>query len=123
MSPFDVLNSINSSKENLIESGDLEESAYPAFIVRRGLSLYIDSIIYANAMNISHELDHKLQYEYLLNSVRKRKRFSKWPKKLESPDIDLIKRDLNYSTKRALEVEKLLTEETIDRLKEVYSNE
>jgi hypothetical protein len=81
--PFDYTNSITYTKKNLIrdtENPELAEKQYNAFLTNRGLSYFPDTIMYANDMNMRPELDGLLQYEYLLNSIRKNKRFSKWAK-------------------------------------------
>jgi len=85
--PFDYLNSINVTKENMMrgsENDELAEKQYNAFLINRGLSYFQDTVALANEMNQRADLDYKMQYEFLLNLVRKRKRFSKWHKKNEN---------------------------------------
>ncbi|MBV32909.1 MAG: DNA polymerase, partial [Porticoccaceae bacterium] len=78
-SPFDFLNSINYSKQNLIKEPQ-DEKEYVPFIVNRGLGYFQDTIMLANEMNVNCHIDNKMQYDFLKNTVRKRKRFSKWLK-------------------------------------------
>ena len=89
----DYLNAINWSKENLLDSDDLTwYKKYPPYIINRCLSQHIDTIIMANEMNQRHGLDKKLQFHFLINSIRKRKRFGgKWTSTNRSKNLDLIK--------------------------------
>ena len=117
--PFDYLNSINSTKKNMMrgsENDELAEKQYNAFMVNRGLSYFQDTIALANEMNLRSDLDNKMQYEFLLNLVRQRKRFSKWHKKDENKNIDLIAEYYNCSQRKAVEILSVLTEEQIDNI-------
>jgi len=108
------LNSINFTKENLIEKDPDCIKKYPSFIVNKCLSAEIDSLIYANEMNKSHFLDKKMQYDFLLNSLRKRKRFSPWLRKEDIKDLDCVKTYYGYSNEKALQALKILTKTQID---------
>lgn len=96
------------------------EKLYLPFMVNRCLSFFQDTVLYANEMNQNYELDHKLQYDYLLNSVRKRKRFSKWLKNETSDDLDLVKFHFKYSDQKAKEVMDILGEEGIQKIRDLY---
>ena len=121
--PFLYLETINSTKENLMrgsENDELAEKGYNPYLVNRGLSYFQDTISLANEMNQNHFLDKKLQYEFLLNIVRKRKRFSKWHKKQEDENVDIICEYYNCSQRKAVEILKVLTEDQISAIREVY---
>jgi len=104
----EILNSINVSKKNLMESGELEEKDYLPFVINKCLSYFPDTIFYANQMNRYPLLDKKIQYDYYLNGIIKRKRFSKWIKPEENADIEIIKEIYGYSDQKAREVIDLL---------------
>lgn len=116
MNPFDFLNSINDNKKNLIVD-DLSEKAYAPFMVNRSLSYFQDTVLMANEMNINHHIDNKLQYDFLLNLVRKRKRFSKWYKQEKHADVDAVKEYYGYSTEKAMQVLPLLSTEQLTHIK------
>lgn len=116
MNPFDYLNSINDNKKDIMVD-DLAEKAYAPFTVNRSLSYFPDTVLLANEMNIRHQIDKKLQYHFLLNLVRKRKRFSKWIKADKSADIDAIKAYYKYSEEKARQVLPNLTSEQIATIK------
>jgi Bacteriophage clamp loader A subunit len=80
MNPFDYVKSINDKTENLIDRDTDCEKSYIPFIVNRSFSQFSDTVLLANTMNGMHHLDKKLQYDYLWNTIKKRKRFSKWCK-------------------------------------------
>jgi len=100
----DFLNSINQTKQNLISKDPNLEKEYVPFVVNKCLSYFPDTIFYANKMNQSSGLDKKMQYDYYLHSVSKRKRFSKWIKPEENDDIEVVKEVFGYSDARAREV-------------------
>jgi hypothetical protein len=93
------------------------EKAYAPYVVNRCLSYFPDTLLHANEMNRLNFLDKRVQYDYYLRSIRARKRFSKWLKKEESSDIDLIKQYYGYSDKRAREALRILTPEQIKSIK------
>ncbi len=117
MNPFDYLKSINSTKKNIMVD-DVTEKEYSPFIINRGLSFFPDTILYANEMNLKHHLDHRLQYDFLINIIKKKKRFSKWVKPQEIADIEVIKEYYGYSDEKAKSVIQLLNDEQIEELKQ-----
>ena len=116
VSPFDFLNTINSTKVDLMEDPD-NEKLYTSFVVNRSLSYFPDTVAIANEMNRYHHIDSKLQYHFLLNIVRKRKRFSKWDKPELENDIELVKEYYGYSNDKARQVLPLLSTENLTIIK------
>ena len=110
MNPFELIKSISSTKKDILEN----EKDYNAFMVNRGLSYFPDTVIYANEMNRFHHLDSRLQYQFLINIVRKRNRFSKWNKSTESDDIKIIKEYYGYSNEKARDVLPLLSNDNLN---------
>ncbi len=117
VSPFDYLTSINTSKRDIMVD-DITENAYSAFMVNRGLSYFADTALIANEMNRYHHLDKKLQYQFLINIVRKRKRFSKWNKPELVKDVDVVKEYYGYSNEKARQVLSLLSSDQMNNLRE-----
>jgi hypothetical protein len=114
----DYLNSINHTKEYLIDDSDPQwEKKYPSFIINKCMSGFIDTIMFANEMNINHNLPTKLQYDFFINIVRKRKRFSPWLKKEKIQDLDAVKSYYGYSNEKAQQALKILTKEQITFIK------
>ena len=109
------LNSINFNKENILDEDPTEK--YPAFVVNKCLSGSLDSVLFANEMNKSHYLNPKLQYDFLLNSLRKKKRFAPWLKKGKVEDIDAVKKYYGYSNEKAQQAMRILTKEQIKYIK------
>lgn len=110
--PFDYVTAINSTKKNLIED-DITEKAYLPFMTNRSLSYFYDTVQVANEMNRYHHLDKKLQFDFLLNTVRKRKRFSKWAKPDANQDLDAVKEYYGYSNEKARVAITLLTQDDL----------
>ena len=121
MNPFEFLNSINTTKKNLIDKDSDAESSYNPFLVNRSLSYFPDTVFMSNEMNRLHHLDAKLQYDFLINIVRKKKRFSKWDKPEERDDIECVKRYFGYSETKAKQVVSLLSESQIKTIKSKVS--
>lgn len=117
ISPFDFLNSINYSKEKLIVD-DWSEKQYNSYVINKGLSFSPDTVIQANEMNSRPHLDKLLQYSFLINIVRPKKRFNKWIKSEKIEAIEIVKDYYGYSTEKARQVVSILTHEQIDTLKQ-----
>lgn len=115
MNPFDILKGIN-EKSSKVDFGD-DESKYPAFMVNRGLSYFQDTVLLANEMNRCHHLDGQLQYDFLRGIVRKRKRFSKWAKKVAVKDVEVVKEFYGYTDAKAESVMDLFSPEDILEMK------
>jgi hypothetical protein len=115
----DYLNSINFSKEYLMDEQDPQwEKKYAPFIINKCMSSHIDTIMFANEMNMNHQLPSKLQYDFFINIVRKRKRFSPWIKKEKIQDLDAVKSYYGYSNEKAQQSLKILTKEQIAFIKQ-----
>ena len=114
----DWLNSINFTKQNLLEEDSSLAKDYPPFIINRCLSGHLDCVLLANEMNKYAFLDKDMQYEFYLNSLRKRKRFSPWLRKDKISDLDYVKRYYGYSNKKASQALKLLSKEQIEFIKQ-----
>lgn len=118
MSPFDFVNSILQNKKELI-TDDATEEEYVPFLANRSLSYHNDCVMFANEMNRRHFLDKKLQFDYLLNTVRSKKRpFAKWVKQEKNDDLACIKTIYRFSDQKAREALRLLSDEQIEQLKQ-----
>jgi len=118
--PFDYVNSINQTKNNLMretENDQLAEKGYNAFLSNRALSYHHDTVALANEMNLRSDSDKKLQYEFLLNTVRPKKRFAKWDKKEDHGDLAAIKEYFGYGESKALQALAVLTDDQIEKIK------
>ena len=110
----DYLNSINYTKEPLMDTEDEQwEKKYPPFIVNKCLAPFQDTIMLVIEINQLHHLDKKLQYDFLLNSLRTRKRFAPWLKTSKIKNLETIKKYFGYSDQRAKEVLNVLKDEDI----------
>lgn len=118
MSPFDFVKEILQGKTDIMVDSDTE-GKYSPFLVNRSLSYHLDCIAFANEMNRRHHLDNRMQFDFLLNTVRSKKRpFTKWAKSEKSEDISCIKQIFGFSDKKAYDALSLLSEEQIQQLKE-----
>jgi hypothetical protein len=113
-------NSISYTKTNLLDTDDeLWESNYSPYMVNKIFSMYKDTILYANEMNKLPHLDNKMQYDYLLNIIRSKKRFTSWPKKTQHKDFELVKEYYSYSDKKTEDIIGILTESQINYIKDI----
>ena len=117
MNPFNYLNSINHTKQDIMKD-DLDEKGYNSFLINRSLSYFYDTVGMANVMNRYHHLDNKLKYAFLINIIRKRKRFSKWMKPETESDIEVVKQYYEYSNNKAKQVLPLLSPEQINIIRQ-----
>jgi hypothetical protein len=116
----DWLNSINQTKNNLIDENIELEKEYPPYIINRCFSGHIDAIMFANEMNRFHFLPKKMQYDFYINILRKKKRFSPWIRKDAIKDIDCVKHYYGYSDEKAKQALKILTKEQINFIKSKF---
>ena len=121
MNPFEYVNAINMTKEDIMVD-DLAEKAYNPFMVNRSLSYFQDTVLYANEMNVNHTIDKRLQFDFLINMIRKRKRFSKWQKAVSDSDVEVVKEYYGYNNEKARSALSLLTRENINELKILLAN-
>ena len=125
MNPFDFVNDINFGKKDIITDSanpELAEKTYNPFLTNRALSYFPDTIQFANMMNKNSHIDHLLQYSFLLNIIRKRKRFSKWFKKNDDDVLEMVIEYYGYSVNKAKEALKLLTDDQLEKIKEKMTN-
>lgn len=116
MNPFDYVNSINSSKEDIMVD-ETTEKGYSPYMVNKALSYFIDTVMYANDMNERYHLDNKMQYFYLINTIRSKKRFSKWIKNVENNDLTAVQDYYGYSIEKAKVALSLLSNEQLTIIK------
>lgn len=118
MSPFDFINAINTTKQNLFEDPQASKD-YSSFLVNRGLSYFHDTVLYANEMNQHATIPPDWQFSFLLNTIPKKKRFSKWHKKdAETKSLLLVKEYFGYSSEKAKEALSVLSEKQISMIEE-----
>lgn len=118
--PFDYVNAINYTKKDLMHNtanDELAEDGYQPFLVNRALSYFPDTIMFANEMNCSSHLDKALQFDFLINSIRPKKRFSKWHKKVDSDDLSAIQQYYGCNYTKAEQALRVLTVEQLRCIK------
>ena len=120
MNPFEFLNAINYTKKDLMVDPE-NEKHYNSFVINRSLSYFPDTVALANEMNRYGHLESRLQFAFLINTIRKRKRFSKWIKPEIEHDVDVVKEYYGYSNEKARQVIQLLTPQQIDVLRKKVS--
>ena len=117
----DYLYSINQSKKNILDSDEDAVRKYPAYVVNRCLSSFTDTILFVNEMNKNSHLPNKLQYDFLLNSVKPRKRFSPWTKKDSIDYLELVKEYYGYNDDKALQALRILTKDQLDHIAKILN--
>tara|TARA_A100001234_G_scaffold102013_1_gene89798 strand:- start:3211 stop:3588 length:378 start_codon:yes stop_codon:yes gene_type:complete len=116
MNPFEYVNAINMTKQDIMID-DIAEKAYNPFIVNRSLSYFRDTVLMANEINMNAHLDNRLQFDFYINIVRKKKRFSKFMKPETVSDVEVVKEYYGYSNEKAKSALTLLTSDQINELK------
>ena len=113
----DWLNSINQTKKNLMNQDPSLEKEYAPYIINRCLSGHIDCVMYANEMNKYNFLPKKLQYDFFINIIRKKKRFSPWLKQEKNKDLEVVKSYYGYSNEKAKQALRILSKTQLDFIK------
>ena len=114
----DWLNSINQTKKNIIDDDNDLEKDYPPFIINKCMSGFMDTVLIANEMNIHSDLPKKMQYDFFINIVRPKKRFSPWLRKEKIDTLELVKKYYHYNDEKARSALKLLSEEQLEFIKQ-----
>lgn len=115
--PFDFVNAVTYTKEDVLAAAPERERDYVPFIVNRQLSYFRETLMYANEINQHGDLDNKLQFDFFLNSLRPSRRFAKWVKKEDSTDLEAVKLYYGYNHSKALQAVSLLSTEQITMIK------
>ena len=116
----DWLNSINQKKTNLIDEDPSTDKEYQPYIINRCLSGEIDCIMFVNELNMYHFLPKKMQYDFLINILRVKKRYSPWLRKDKIEDLDIVKRYYDYSNEKAQQALRILTKEQLTFIKSKF---
>ena len=117
--PFDYVNAINAGKDIMTgtENDDLAEKGYNPFLTNRQFSYFQDTVHLANVMNQHAHLDHRLQFQFLINIVRPKKRFAKWSKTEHNDDLEAVVQYFGYSYEKAKQVMDILSSQQIKDIK------
>ena len=113
----DWLYSINQSKKNMMDVDPTLESSYPSWIINKCLSSFTDTVLFANEMNMNWHISKRMQYDFYINSLRPRKRFSPWSKKESIDYLDEVREYYGYSYTKALEVIRVLSTDQLEHIK------
>ena len=113
----DWLNSINLTKEDITRDDPQLIKKYAPFIINKCMSGHLDTVMFANEMNLQSHLAKDLQYQFYLNSIRKRKRFSPWLRKDKIKNLDVVKSYYGYSNEKAIQALKILSKEQLNYIK------
>ena len=114
----DYLNAINYTKESLLDSEDEQwEKKYYPFIVNKCVSPFPDTVMLVNEINQLPHLDKRLQFDFLINSLRPRKRFTPWLKAKKLKNLEYVKEYYGYNNEKAKEALDILNDEQISAIK------
>ena len=114
----DYLNAINYTKEPLLDTEDDQwEKKYPPYIINKCIAPFPDSLMLVNEINQLHHLDKKLQYDFLINSLRARKRYTPWMKAKKLKNLEYVKEYYGYNNEKAKSALDILTDEQISAIK------
>ena len=114
----DYLNAINYTKEPLLDTEDDQwEKKYPPYIINKCIAPFPDSLMLVNEINQLHHLDKKLQYDFLINSLRARKRYTPWMKAKKLKNLEYVKEYYGYNNEKAKSALDILNDEQISAIK------
>ena len=115
----DYLNAINHTKEPLMDTEDEQwERKYPSYIVNKCVAPFQDTIMLVNEINQFHHLDKKLQFDFLINSLRPRKRYTPWVKAMKLENLEYVKEFYGYDNEKAKVALDILTDKQISAIKQ-----
>ncbi len=111
------LYSINQTKKNMMDEDPSLENSYPSWIINKCLSSFTDTVLFANEMNMNYHISKRMQYDFYINSLRPRKRFSPWSKKESIDYLDEVREYYGYSYTKALEAIRVLSPDQLEHIK------
>ena len=111
------LYSINQSKKNMMDEDPSLENSYPTWIINKCLASFTDTVLFANEMNMNWHISKRMQYDFYINSLRPRKRFSPWSKKESIDYLDEVREYYGYSYTKALEAIRVLSTDQLEHIK------
>ena len=117
----DWLYSINQSKKNLMDDDPAAVKKYPSWIINKCLSSFTDCILFVNEMNMHPHLDNKMQYDFYINSLRPRRRFSPWTKKESIEYLDEVKEYYGITYTKALEAIRVLSQDQLEQIRKIVN--
>ena len=114
----DYLKAVNQTKEPLMDGNDeVWEKKYVPFIVNKCVAPFPDTIMLVNELNQLPHIDNKLQFDFLINSLRPRKRFTPWLKAKKLENLEYVKEFYGYNNAKAKSALDILSEEQISAIK------
>jgi len=114
----DYLNAINHTKEPLLDSEDeLWEKKFAPFIINKCVAPFEDTLMLVNEINQLHHLDKKMQFDFLINSLRPRKRYAPWLKAKKLKNLEYVKEFYGYNNEKAKIALDILSDEQISAIK------
>ena len=118
----EYLKSINQTKENLMDSDDpMWEKKYSPYIINKCIAPFNDTIMFVNEINMRHHLENKLQYDFLLNTIRPKNRYAPWVRGSKIKDLEFIKEYYGYSNEKAKVALQILSNDQIKTIKDSLS--
>ena len=114
----DYLKAINQTKEPLLDTEDEQwEKKYPPFIINKCIAPFPDTVMLVNEINQLHHLAKKLQFDFLINSLRPRKRYTPWMKAKKLENLEYVKEYYGYNNEKARYALDILNDEQISSIK------
>lgn len=112
----DILPSVLKTKKHILEN----EKDYNPYLVNHMVSMHDDAILYANEMNMLHQLPKRLQYDFYFYGLRSKSRpFVKWYKPAKQEDLDAVKKYFGYSDAKAKQTLNILSEDQLVLIREI----
>ena len=113
------LYSINQTKKNMMDEDPSLENSYPSWIINKCLSSFTDTVLFANEMNMNYHISKRMQYDFYINSLRPRKRFSPWSKKESIDYLEDVQEYYGYSYTKALEAIRILPKSDLEKIRKL----
>ena len=113
------LYSINQTKKNMMDEDPSLENSYPTWIINKCLASFTDTVLFANEMNMNWHISKRMQYDFFINSLRPRKRFSPWSKKESIDYLEDVQEYYGYSYTKSLEVIRILPKSDLEQIRKL----
>ena len=118
---FSIIKDLSHEKKRLIDQDPDNVKLIKPFLINRGFSYGIDTVLYANEMNKAVDISPRMLYDYYFHALRSRKRFNKWLKQDKSEYIDDVMQYYEYNYARATEALKLLSMDQLKQIRKTFN--
>lgn len=117
---FDILNDLCVGKFGIVNRDTMK--GYNPFVIGQGLSQHLDTVLLAYELNKHGVTDPLMHHDYLMATVKPKKRYGKWAKAevKDEETISLLANHFEVSHEQAEEYMNIISSDDLHTIKQQY---